>query len=215
MTVTFDLFGTLVTVQRAADGDPTAPARAVAAELAGRDIPVPEDWPAAYRERHVDAAPGAEVSLPVHVAAALESRGVSAPTDDIRLAVLAAFDTGVETRPGAHRAVSAAAERGPVGVLSNCAVPGLAGRALGRSTLDTDAFDAVVTSVGCGWRKPDRRAFAAAARRLDADPGGAVHVGDDPRTDGGIEDASPGGSFVDVADVALADLPAHLEAGCH
>lgn len=206
--VSFDLFGTLVAAER-----PSDPAAAVAAELADRGVAVPDDWGSAYRESHLDAPDGAEVPLPAHVSAALRSRGVDpAGTGDgnvVRRAVVAAFDPAVETRDGAEAAVEAAAERGPVGVLSNCSVPQQVRRALTRSSLDRDAFDAVVTSVGCGWRKPDRRAFEAVARRLDVPPGGLVHVGDDPRADGGASAA--GATAVLLDEVPMAALPDRLE----
>ncbi|WP_049986519.1 HAD family hydrolase [Halobellus rufus] len=192
MAVTFDLFGTLVTVDAPAD-----PAAAVATELRARDVPVPEDWAAAYAEPHVDAPSGAEVPLPAHVAAALRSRDVVAPNNAARRAVVAAFDPSVETRAGAVEAVEAAAACGPVGLLSNCSVPELASRTLIRSGLDRAAFDAIVTSVGCGWRKPHPKAFETIADRLDARPKALVHVGDDEATDGGVADV--GGTFLDVS----------------
>ena len=204
MAVSFDLFGTLVDADRPAD-----PAAAVARELADRDVAVPDDWADAYREVHVDAPAGAEVPLPAHVSRALASRGVDAPSNAARRAVVAAFDPAVETRDGASEAVAAAADRGPVAVLSNCSVPQLARRTLIRSDLDRDAFDAAVTSIACGWRKPHDRAFETVADRLDADAADLLHVGDDPRTDGGVERC--GGAFVDVADVSLAEFPDWLE----
>ena len=203
MAVSFDLFDTLV------DADvPDDPAAAVARELRARDVSVPEDFGATYREVHIDAPDGAEVPLPAHVSAALASRGVDAPNNAARRAVVAAFDPDVERREGALAAVEAARERGPVGVCSNCSVPELARRTLIRADL-RDAFDAVVTSVGCGWRKPDQRAFEAVARQLDADVADLVHVGDDPETDGGVEAA--GGRFVDVGETPLGELPETLE----
>lgn len=200
VAVSFDLFGTLVTVDR-----PEDPAAAVADELAARDVRVPSDWGDAYREPHVDAPAGAEVPLPAHVAAALSSRGVE-PTDNaVRRAVVAAFDPDPDRRDGARRALRAAREHGPVGLLSNTSVPELARRSLLRADL-RGTFDAVVTSVGCGWRKPDERAFVALERRLDAPVG--VHVGDDPETDGGV--TAVGGTFLDVREVGLAGVPAWL-----
>jgi FMN phosphatase YigB (HAD superfamily) len=204
VAVSFDLFGTLVDADRPAD-----PAAAVAAELRARDVPVPDDWAEAYREPQIDAPSGAEVPLPAHVSAVLRSRGVAAPDNAARRAVVAAFDPAVETRPGAVEAVRAARDRGPVGLCSNCAVPELVGRTLVRSALGRDDFDAVVTSVGCGWRKPDRRAFETCADALEVDLSALVHVGDDPATDGGAQDA--GATFVDVAEVPLRDLPGRLE----
>jgi FMN phosphatase YigB (HAD superfamily) len=204
VAVSFDLFGTLVAV----DGPPD-PAAAVARELRERGVRVPDDWSAAYREAHVDVDPGREYPLTDHVADALASRGVDAGGATVETAVLAAFDVSVDTREGATDAVAAAAERGPVGVLSNCSVPGLVERTLERSGLDATTLDAVVASVDCRWRKPDRRAFETVATALDVPVGDLVHVGDDPATDGGATEA--GATSVLLTDVSLAALPDHLE----
>ncbi|WP_435126809.1 HAD family hydrolase [Halobaculum sp. D14] len=182
MATSFDLFGTLVAVARPAD-----PATAVADALRDRDVPVPDDWAAAYREPHVDVPAGAECSLGRHVAAALDSRDVDVAEPVAAAAVRDAFDRPVTVRDGARDALAAAADRGAVGLLSNCSVPGLPERVLDRCGVGTDRFDAVVTSVGCGWRKPDPRAFDAVAAALDVDSAELVHVGDDPDADGGVE----------------------------
>ncbi len=203
MAVSFDLFGTLVIAEM-----PDDPAMAVAEALRERDVAVPADFEDAYREVHIDAPEGAEVPLPAHVAAALSSRGVEAPNNAARRAVVAAFDPTVTRREGALEAIETAREYGPVGLCSNCSVPELVGRTLVRADL-RGTFDTVVTSVGCGWRKPDRRAFEAVARGLDVDVGSLVHVGDDRRTDGGIEAA--GGRFVDVSEAPLSSLDGALE----
>ncbi|WP_097008758.1 HAD family hydrolase [Natronoarchaeum philippinense] len=205
MAVTFDLFGTLVRVD-----PPSSPASAVGRELAERGVSVPENWSQAYAEPHVDAPDGAEVPLPDHVGAALESCGVGVPEHTVDAAVAAAFDAPVETRPNAVEAVAAAADAGRVGVLSNCSVPGLVERALNRSDLDRRLFDAVVASVDCGWRKPDRRAFEAVADALGVGVDALVHVGDDPRTDGGIE--ACGGTAILLDDASLSAVPERLDA---
>ena len=204
VATSFDLFGTLVAVDPPAD-----PARAVADELAALGVAVPDDWADAYGESHIDAPAGAEIPLPAHVSAALESRGIDAPNNAARRAVVNAFDPAVRTRSGAREAVDAAREAGPVALLSNCSVPELVGRTLIRSALAREDFDAVVTSVGCGWRKPDRRAFETTATRLGVDPDGLVHVGDTPATDGGIVDC--GGTFVDVGETPLSALGGRLD----
>jgi len=202
--VCFDLFGTLVESERPAD-----PASAVADALRDRGVTVPDDWAAAYGEPHIDAPDGAEVPLPAHVSAALASRGVDAPNNAPRRAVVSAFDPDVETRSGATEAVEAAREYGPVGLLSNCSVPELVGRTLIRSDVSREDFDAIVSSVGCGWRKPDRRAFETVARQLGVPVDRLVYVGDTPATDGGIE--AVGGRFIDVTDTPLSALPDRFE----
>ncbi len=201
MAVSFDLFGTLVAQDR-----PAEPWDAVAAELRARGIPVPEDWEAAYRTSHTDLDPGREQSLVAHVRAALASRGVDAGSDIVRDALLAAFDAPVEVRPGAPGALAAAREHGPVGLLSNCSLPGLADRALAQTEL---APETVVTSVGCGWRKPHDRAFEAVADELGVEVSALVHVGDDPRADGGGRTA--GVTVVLTDDVSLSAFPEWLE----
>lgn len=203
--VSFDCFGTLVAVDRPGD-----PADAVAAALADRGVDVPGDWATAYAEPHVEASPGAEVPLPGHVRAALESRGVSADAGTVTAAVRAAFDADGRTRDGAARAVAAAAERGPVGVCSNCAVPGLVPSVLDDAAVDTALLDAVVTSADSGWRKPDDRAFAAVADALGVSPGALLHVGDDPAADGGATGVGARTAIID--DVPLATVADRLEA---
>ena len=205
--ICFDLFGTLVDAERPAD-----PASAVADALRDRGVAIPDDWTAAYSEPHIDAPEGAEVPLPAHVSAVLASRGVDAPNNAPRRAVVSAFDPQVDTRRDAVEAVEAAHEYGPVGLLSNCSVPELVGRTLIRSDLSRDDFDAIVSSVGCGWRKPDRRAFETIARQLGVPVDGLVYVGDSHATDGGIE--ACGGTFVDVTETPLSVLPARLEEVC-
>jgi len=204
VAVTFDLFGTLVDVEY-----PSDPAEIVARELESRGVAVPDDWHVAYGERHVDAPAGAEVPLPAHVGHALESRGVDAAENVVRHAVVAAFDPDVTGRDGALDAIRDVSEQGPVGLLSNCAVPELVSKTLIRAGLRGE-FDAVTTSVGCGWRKPHPKAFETAADALGVAPETLVHVGDDPATDGGVEDV--GGRFVDVTETPLPRIAAELEA---
>lgn len=201
----FGLFGTLVVADL-----PSDPAAAVGRELRERGVDVPDDWGDVYRERHVDAPAGAEVPLPARVTAALASRGVDAPNNAARRAVVAAFDPAVTTREGAVDAVRAARDRGPVGLLCDCAVPELVGRTLVRSALARADFDAVVSSVACGWRKPDPRAFDALAGRLDAEVGSLTHVGG-VDADAGAADA--GGTFLDVRETPLATLAARWREG--
>ena len=227
--VSFDLFGTLVDVTR-----PDDPATAVATALRDRGVAVPADWQRRYRTPQVAAEPGAEVSLYEHVYEALQPaadagnsaeataeangrpspdpKADSRPNPDrtaVEAAVDDAFDPTVETRPNARRVVRELGERLPVMILSNSAVPGLVDLAIERSALDPDDFDAIVSSVDCGWCKPDARAFETVAGKIDVGVDHLLHVGDDPATDGGITDA--GGRFVDVGDGKLEQIPALVE----
>ena len=214
MITSFDLFGTLVEAPQ-----PPNPATAVAAELKARGVSVPEDWSDAFSEYHLNLPEGAELSLPEHTAAALASRGID-PSDRTPItstdnglvthAVLAAFDPeSMTTRNEATDAVDAAAKRGDVAILSNCTVPGLVSRTLEKSILDEERFDAVVSSVECGWRKPDRRAFEAVTDRLGGSLDELVHVGDDPHADGGADKV--GATSVLISETPLTDLSDVLE----
>ncbi len=206
----FDCFGTLVSVDV-----PDDPAALVADELEIRGVAVPRDWQNAYRTPQIDAPRHAEIPLTEHVRAVLGNSSFETPQPDsevVRDAVLAAFESDVRTRDGATEAVRAMKRHGPVGVLSNCSVPGLVERSLERSALDRQSFDAIVTSVGCGWRKPDRRAFKAVTDRLDISLPSLVHVGDDVETDGGA--TAVGAHAVLIDDVSLEELPEFItEAG--
>lgn len=218
--VTFGLFGTLVTVEprvdhprpsvegRAPDAD-WDPAAAVAAELGSRGVRVPDDWADAYAERHLDPPALAGVPLPAHVAAALRSRGVEFSNNAVRRAVVAAFDPEVDPREGATEAVAAAAERGPVGVLTDCVVPELAGRVLLRAGL-RETVDGTVTAAGCGWRKPHPAAFETVARRLGVPPDDILHVGG---TDADAGVRRVGGRFIDAHEEPLGSVAARLADG--
>jgi FMN phosphatase YigB (HAD superfamily) len=209
VAVSFDVFGTLVAADR-----PGEPWVAVAEGLADRGVPVPDDWEGAYRRSHREYERGREAPLDEHVRLALASRGVEVTVDTAREAVLAAFDGAVTRRDGAVAALAAARECGPVAVCSNCSVPGLVERTLDRTGLGPDSDcgpDAVVTSVGCGWRKPHAAIFEATADALGVPLDSLVHVGDDARTDGGADRA--GARSVLLDDVPLDAVASRLREG--
>jgi FMN phosphatase YigB (HAD superfamily) len=203
VAVTFDLYDTLVVADR-----PAEPWSAVATTLADRDVAVPDDWEEAYRTSHADTHPLAEQSLVAHTRAALASRGVSVAEHLVYDALLEAFDGEAELVPGARLALRAAADAGPTGVLSNCSLPGLVPATVDRLALPIE-FDAIVTSVSCGWRKPHDRAFVTAADALGVDVAELVHVGDDPRADGGGRTA--GATVVLTGEVPLSTFPGWVE----
>ena len=205
VVVSFDLFGTLVTADR-----PDEPWDAVAESLAERGVGVPDDWETAYRSAHREYDRGREAPLDEHVRLALASRDVEVTAAIAREAVLAAFDGPVARRDGARAALAAAADAGPVAVCSNCSVPGLVERTLARVELDCTP-DAVVTSVGTGWRKPHPRIFEATADALDAPLSAVVHVGDDARTDGGAGRA--GARSVLLSETPLSTVATRLREG--
>lgn len=201
MAVSFDCFGTLVDADR-----PDEPWAAVAAELAARDVAVPDDWEATYRTSHREYDRGAEAPLDEHVRLALASRGVEIDDATAREAILAAFDRSVTVPDGTRAALAAARAHGPVAICSNCSVPGLVGRTLDRADIGVET---VVTSVDCGWRKPHPAIFEATADALAVPLADLVHVGDDARTDGGADRA--GGTTLLLDEVPLAALPAWFD----
>jgi len=183
VALSFDLFETLVAADR-----PSEPWDAVAEALVARSVRVPDDWEDAYRSAHREYERGREAPLDEHVRLALASRGVEIAEATARETVLAAFDSPVTVRDGAIEVLNAAAQQGPVAVCSNCSVPGLVERTLERAAIETrsdHSFDAVVTSVDCGWRKPHPSIFETTADALDVTLADLTHVGDDARTDGG------------------------------
>lgn len=194
--ISFDLFGTLVTVDR-----PNDPAGAVAHALEEQGVSVPDDWSETFGKRHIDNPDGTEIPLTDHVVAALVSRANTldraSVRNDVERAVRSAFDSDVQTRDGVATVVDTPGKQIPVGVLSNCSVPGLVERTLERSNIDVAALDTVTTSVGCGWRKPDSRAFQAVADGLDIELERLLHIGDDPLTDGGAVEAGATALLVD------------------
>jgi len=206
VAVSVDLFGTLVTVDRPGDAAAT-----IATELDARGVTVPDDWSQRYRTRHVDIEPSREYPLGAHVRDALAAAGIDADRSTADAAVWAAFDpesASIAPREDILDAITAVSAQRPVGVLSNCSVPGLVENTLDRAGIDRAAFDAVLSSVEIGWRKPAPAAFEAIAGELDTAPGALVHVGDDPDTDGGI--TRVGGKFVDVTTCSPARLQARL-----
>ncbi|WP_423747240.1 HAD family hydrolase (plasmid) [Haladaptatus sp. SPP-AMP-3] len=204
MAVSFDLFGTLVEVT-----PPDDPAQAVATALSERDVPIPSDWRHVYTTPHLDVSPGAELSLVDHVKVGLESRGRDVSRSIVRTSLLDAFETPIRTRTGAKNAVASANGCGSIGILSNCSVPRLVQHTLSQSDLDPDVFDAVVSSVECGWRKPDERAFREISARLDVPLSELTHIGDDPETDGGATDA--GATAILLDDVTLSEISREME----
>lgn len=182
--VSFDLFGTLVTVEK-----PPDPGAAVAEALCERGVDLPAHWESAYRTSYIETQPLEEVPLQDHVRALFETHAedpAAVPDRDlIDDALQAAFDTPLQTREGAVKVVETLSGQMPVGILSNSSVAGLVDRTVERSDLSTDTFDGVNSSVGIGWRKPHERAFEHMANDLGADMATLLHVGDDPRTDGG------------------------------
>lgn len=173
MAVVVGLVGVLVDITwpagESSRGEPLRPpAAVVAAALRERGVAVPDGWADEYRDGGVDAPDGAAVPLPARTAAVLDALGVEAAASTVRRAVVAAADPAVSTRPGAAAAVAAAP--GPVGLFVDAAVPELPGRILARTDLGREAFDAVRSAGGTGWRAASPRAIEAVAAGLSVTP---------------------------------------------
>ena len=187
--VSFDLFGTLLTVEQ--PRDPTA---AVAEALEARGIDIPDEWEDAYRTPYIETDhPLQEMPLGDHVLALLRAHADSADTEPdpavVDEAVRDAFDTPIQTRDGAAETIRALSEHVPVAVLSNSSVRGLVERSLSKADLPVDSFAIVRASVDLGWRKPHEQTFKHIADELGVPIESLVHVGDDSRTDGGADRA--------------------------
>jgi HAD superfamily hydrolase (TIGR01549 family) len=69
-----------------------------------------------------------------------------------------------------------------IGLISKTHYPDLVYRNLAKAGIN-DAFDAIITSVEFGIKKPDHRIFEHAAFRLCVKTGDCLYVGDNPRED--------------------------------
>jgi HAD superfamily hydrolase (TIGR01549 family) len=85
--------------------------------------------------------------------------------------------------PGCRTVLSCLARRFRLGVVTN-GIDRVQRARLEASRLDA-FFDAVVTSEGCGFAKPDPRILQVALDALGVAPRSALYVGDDPDVDGG------------------------------
>jgi putative hydrolase of the HAD superfamily len=85
-------------------------------------------------------------------------------------------NSAVAFRDGAERALAAARERGPVGLLTNG--PERRQSTKLRSLGLEDAFDTVVYAGDMPRRKPHRDPFDRAVRELGVEASGTLHVGD-------------------------------------
>jgi len=101
---------------------------------------------------------------------------------------LALLSRRADLLPGCRRTLRALARRHRLAIVTNGIDRVQRGRleASGLGAL----FDVVVTSEGCGFRKPDPRIMQAALTALGVSPREALYVGDDLETDGGAARAA-------------------------
>jgi HAD superfamily hydrolase (TIGR01509 family) len=109
----------------------------------------------------------------------VESPGLARTLTEIHMGALAAT-----VRPLPHHESVFGELRGRVriGLCSNFSHSETAQRVLERAGLWA-AFDAVLVSDACGWRKPRREIFDAVVSQLGVAPGDTLHVGDSLRAD--------------------------------
>jgi putative hydrolase of the HAD superfamily len=180
--VLFDFFGTLVGYRPVAASH--AASHALLARFGGRlpyeEFPVRWGATCAAFERAA-ARDHREYTMDSLVSAflreALARPPTPAETAEFVATFLAEWNAGVTYRPGLAAFLTELAPAYRLAVVTNThhapLVPGHLA-AMGVA----DAFDAVVTSVEVGWRKPHGAIFATALDRVGASAGQALFVGD-------------------------------------
>ena len=100
-----------------------------------------------------------------------------ADVDEFVAVYLDEWNTGVSDIDGLVAMLDEVGRAHRLVVVTNTHAPDLVPAHLRRMGID-GAFDAVVTSVEVGWRKPHPAIYAAALERAGADPSRCVFVGD-------------------------------------
>ncbi len=188
--VGFDLFNTLITVDKGALKD------AVESLLESLRESGLEPDSAQFVEDHRDAAlrfiketrrDGRETHNRFWIQAALEAQGILLPPDDPRIAegVEAYFYTfldNVRLIPGTLEMLETVGKRFRVGLLSNFThTP--AALAILKAVDLARFFEVCVISGDIGFRKPHARAFEALVSGLGVDSADMIYVGDDLESD--------------------------------
>jgi putative hydrolase of the HAD superfamily len=187
--ILFDFFGTLVDYD---DGHIARPVRSLSAlhELGFRDLTLASfsaGWAEVWASWESRCAPdGREFSM-VDVASSflssLADRPVPRSTVDVFVEVfIAEWNEGVRYPPGVPGLLRALAPRYRLAVVSDTHEPLLVPGHLAAMGV-ADLFDAVVTSVEVGVRKPHPRVYATALSRLGIAAPAAVFVGDSLEAD--------------------------------
>ncbi|XGI83852.1 HAD family hydrolase [Halorutilales archaeon Cl-col2-1] len=172
----FDLFGTLVTV----DVDPFDEITEAVASLGVGSNDFKTEYVTVYEERSHEV----EIPLTDHVSETLARLGCEVEKEEVRRRVEDIFfDAEIRRVDGAEEVVEkvSSSDDTLTAVVSNTSVEGLVDTALSEAGL-RDEFDAVVSSVDVGHRKPSTEPFDEALRQLGVDTEevrhDVVHVGD-------------------------------------
>jgi putative hydrolase of the HAD superfamily len=186
----FDLFNTLITLERQAFA--TAVARLVAAlNACGLEVPA-ERFDTAHREAALSFILQArESGLETHnrfwIAAALSRLGWEVDPGDERIAraveaYFSAFLEHARLIPETLEMLGSLGGRYRLGLLSNFTHAPAARAILDRLGL-TPFFEALLISGDLGYRKPHASVFNALCQELAMSPGEILYVGDDPEAD--------------------------------
>jgi HAD superfamily hydrolase (TIGR01549 family) len=128
-----------------------------------------------------------EVTNAVWVCEALNSLGCSASTDDSRIKTalnvfFQDYVDSLELRPYAKKLVKRIKENCKLGLVSNFTYAPVVYASLRKLGIN-QFFDAVLVSDENGWRKPHKRIFLEALRKLQVTAAEAVFIGDSPLED--------------------------------
>ena len=128
-----------------------------------------------------------EVTNAVWVCEALRSLGCTVRTEDSRIkAALNAFFQkyldSLELRPYAKKLIKRIKEHCKLGLISNFTFAPVVYASLGKLDINR-YFDTVIVSHENGWRKPHKRIFQDALRKLQVKAEETVFIGDSPVED--------------------------------
>jgi putative hydrolase of the HAD superfamily len=193
--VVFDFIGTLTSVKNYSLEASTL--KLYKAIVEAGFIVDEEDFLSAYSRAHekyrlIRYEELVEVTNGVWISDALNCLGFKTSPDDARVktAVNVFFEdylSSLELNPCARRMLVRFSKRYKLGLISNFTYAPVIYAALRRLGVNR-FFRAVLVSEDVGWRKPDRKIFQEALRRLGVKGEETVYVGDSPTEDigGGI-----------------------------
>jgi len=128
-----------------------------------------------------------EVTNAVWVSEALNNLGFEVTMDDCRIKTALSvffqdFIDNLEIRKGAKKLIHQAKEQGKVGLISNFTYAPVIYASLRKLGIN-QFFNAIVVSEDMGWRKPHKRIFQEALRKLQVTAEETVYIGDSPLED--------------------------------
>ncbi|MEV0714232.1 HAD family hydrolase [Asanoa sp. NPDC050611] len=176
--ILFDFFGTLVDYD---DGHARTPVKSAAMAAMSPDEFLVR-WDAAWMAWEERCAASHREFSMLDVAGSFLPDASPADLAAFVDVYIAEWNAGVRYLPGLAPLLSSLASRHRLAVVSNTHEPDLVPGHLAAMGV-ADLFDAVVTSVEVGVRKPAAAIYEAALARLSIDAPAAVFVGDNPAAD--------------------------------